>query len=75
MSYSKILCETIAKSGLKITNNAKKVEDLTGTRPTNNYLSKFQNGKTSPAGDILNTALAMGLETNPIELKTASYQG
>lgn len=75
MSYSKILCDAITKYGLKLTIIAEKVEDLTGTRPRINYFSKFQNVKTSPAGDILNTALAMGLETNPIELKTESYQG
>jgi transcriptional regulator with XRE-family HTH domain len=74
MKYSEILSNAISESGLKLDKIAEMVGGLTGSMTTKNYLSRLQNGKTPPAGDKLNEALAQILEIDPLDLKTAAYQ-
>lgn len=72
--YSSILRKAIEESGLKLNKICEKVGSIVGTTPSVHYLSRLQNGKTSPAGDSLNEALAKVLGIDPIELKTAAYR-
>ncbi|MCP3808435.1 hypothetical protein PPOLYM_03500 [Paenibacillus polymyxa] len=71
--YSELLANAIKKSGLKLDKICSLVGDITGNVLTKHYLSKLQNGKTSPASDKLNDALATVLGVNPIELKASAY--
>lgn len=72
--YSNILRNAIEASGLKLNKISENVGLIVGTTPTIHYLSRLQNGKTPPAGDALNEALAKVLGINPIDLKTAAYR-
>lgn len=72
--YSVMLSEAIEKSGLKLTKIAEKAGELCGKEPTMHYLSKVKNGKSPPAGDELNIALAQVLGMDPTELRAAAYR-
>ncbi|WP_052309227.1 hypothetical protein [Paenibacillus polymyxa] len=71
--YSDLLANSIKSSGLKLDKICTLIGDITGNELTKHYLSKLQNGKTSPASDKLNDALANVLNIDPIELKAAAY--
>lgn len=72
--YAEILFSAITESGLKLEKIAELIGRLTGSPPSREYISKLQNGKTSPAGDKLNDALAKVLDIDPVELKVAAYR-
>lgn len=72
--YSELLTKAIAKSGLKLDKIVELVGELTGNQPTIHYLSRLKNGKTPPAGDKLNDALAKILNIDPVDLKAAAYR-
>lgn len=73
-SYSEILSDAVTESGLKLNKIAEMIGQITGKRPTNEYLSRLQNGKTPPAGDKLNEAIAEVLQIDVVELKAAAYR-
>jgi transcriptional regulator with XRE-family HTH domain len=66
--YSIILSEAIEKSGLKLT----KIGELVGV--SQEYISRLQNGKSAPAADKVNEALAGVLNIDPLEIKAAAYR-
>lgn len=72
--YSEILSNAISTSGLKLGKIAEKVGEISGNQITREYLSRLQNGKSSPASDKTNDALSHVLNINPLELKTAAYR-
>lgn len=72
--YAEILSDAISYSGLKLEKIADLVGEITGTRPSREYISRLQNGKNKPASDQLNDALAQILKIDPIELKAAAYR-
>jgi transcriptional regulator with XRE-family HTH domain len=74
VKYAEILLKAINDSGLKLNKIAELIEDITGSKPTKEYLSRLQNGRTPPAGDELNNALAKVLGIDPLELKVAAYR-
>jgi transcriptional regulator with XRE-family HTH domain len=73
-NYAETLSIAINESGLKLNKIAELIEDITGSKPTKEYLSRLQNGRIPPAGDKLNGALALVLGIEPIELKAAAYR-
>ena len=72
--YSMKLAKAIDESGLKLIKIAERAGKICGSAPSVAYLSRVQNGKTSPASDSLNDALAEVLGIDPIELKIAAYR-
>ncbi|QRG68560.1 helix-turn-helix domain-containing protein [Brevibacillus choshinensis] len=72
--YSELLSLAVSESGLKLNKIAEMIGEITGKSPTNEYLSRLQNGKTAPAGDKLNEAISKVLGIDPIELKAAAYR-
>ncbi len=74
IKYSEILSEAISYSGLKLEKIADLVGEITGTRPSREYLSRLQNGKSKPASDQLNDALAQIFKLDPVQLKAAAYR-
>lgn len=73
MKYAEILREAIAKSDLSLSQIARRLNPH-GLKTNKATLSKLQNAKLPPAGDKLNAALAIVLEIDPVELKTAAYR-
>lgn len=74
MTYSSLLKGSIKESGLKLDKLSSLIFELTGNKPSKEYLSKLQNGKVPPAGEKLNKALAEILEIDQTELKVAAYK-
>jgi hypothetical protein len=73
VNYAGILSKAIDESGLKLGKIAELVGGITGNKPAKHYLSRLQNGKTPPASDRMNDALAEVLSIDPLELKAAAY--
>lgn len=74
ITYATILSNAIKKSGMKLSKISHLVGEITGHTPTIEYLSRLKNGKTPPAGDKLNDALANVLNIDPLELRAAAYR-
>lgn len=71
--YTKLLQKLISESGLSLSRICKLLQEK-GLKTEKSYLSKLQNGKISPASDMMNTALAEVLSADPVELMAAAYR-
>ncbi|KIL45731.1 transcriptional regulator [Jeotgalibacillus soli] len=72
--YSEMLSKSVEESGLKLDKIADLIENQIGSKPSKEYLSRLKNGKTSPASNKINDALARILGIDPWDLKTAAYR-
>jgi transcriptional regulator with XRE-family HTH domain len=74
LDYAELLSKAINESGLKLNKITELIEDIIGSKPTKEYLSRLQNGRIAPASDRMNEALAKVLSVDPLELKAAAYR-
>ncbi|UFU00334.1 XRE family transcriptional regulator [Radiobacillus kanasensis] len=73
MCYSDVLKKSISRSKMSLSEISLRLQKL-GLKTNKAYLSKLQNGKIPPAGDKLNDGLALILNLDPVELKSAAYR-
>lgn len=72
MSYAELLKSYIEQSKMTLDEISKKISEL-GLTASKQYLSKLQNGKTPPASEKLNNALAEILDGDAMMLELWAY--
>lgn len=73
MAYFEMLKDAFKRTGFSLSYASEKLKER-GMTADKAYLSRLQNGKTPPASDRLNEALAEVLGIDPVELKVAAYR-